>query len=64
MVCRYLSDIVLMPFGQVDSALGRKKEGTGLGLLLVRAMTELHGGYLSLDSSPGNGTTATLLIPA
>jgi signal transduction histidine kinase len=53
-----------MPFDQVDSALGRKNEGTGLGLLLVRAMTELHGGYLSLDSSPGNGTTATLLIPA
>ncbi len=57
-------DKVLTPFGQVDSALARENQGTGLGLPLVRAMIELHGGELSLDSSPGNGTTATLRLPA
>ena len=55
---------VLTPFGQVDSALARENQGTGLGLPLVRAMIELHGDKLLLDSSPGNGTTATLLMPA
>ena len=55
---------VLLPFGQVDSALARENQGTGLGLPLVRAMIELHGGELLLNSSPGTGTTATLLMPA
>ncbi|MGB0575346.1 MAG: ATP-binding protein [Alphaproteobacteria bacterium] len=55
---------VLMPFGQVDSALARENQGTGLGLPLVQAMIELHGGELMLDSFPGNGTTASLRLPA
>ena len=55
---------VLTPFGQVDSALARENQGTGLGLPLVRAMIELHGGELSLDSAPGKVTTATLQLPA
>ena len=57
-------DKALTAFGQVDSALARENQGTGLGLPLVRAMIELHGGELSLDSSPGNGTTARLSLPA
>ncbi len=55
---------VLTFFGQVDSALARENQGTGLGLPLVRAMIEQHGGELSLDSTPGSGTTATLPLPA
>jgi signal transduction histidine kinase len=56
-------DKVLAPFGQVDSGLGRKYEGTGLGLPLSRGFTELHGGRLILDSAPGEGTTVTVTLP-
>ena len=54
---------VMAPFGQADSALHRRYEGTGLGLPLVKSYMELHGGVLRLDSAPGEGTTATLLFP-
>jgi signal transduction histidine kinase len=53
----------LEPFGQVDSRLSRKYEGTGLGLPLTRQMAELHGGSLTLDSTPGDGTTVTVTLP-
>jgi signal transduction histidine kinase len=54
----------LRPFGQIDSRLARKYQGTGLGLPLARSMTELHGGKLVLESAPGRGTTATVWLPA
>ncbi|HEX7967403.1 MAG TPA: PAS-domain containing protein [Stellaceae bacterium] len=53
----------LRPFGQIDSRLARKYQGTGLGLPLARSMAELHGGRLELQSIPGEGTTATLWLP-
>lgn len=55
---------VLKPFVQVDGSLARKHDGTGLGLPLVKAMAELHGGRLVLDSVEGQGTTATIVLPA
>ncbi len=54
----------MAPFGQVDSALSRKYEGTGLGLPLTRALAELHGATLELTSELGAGTTATVRFPA
>ncbi len=54
----------LEPFGQVDSSLARKYEGAGLGLPLTRQMAELHGGSLTLESVPGQGTAATVTLPA
>jgi signal transduction histidine kinase len=51
-------------FGQVDNSLSRKFEGTGLGLPLVKAFTELHGGTFALQSQPGIGTTALVRFPA
>jgi signal transduction histidine kinase len=55
---------VLEPFQQVASPLSRKYEGTGLGLPLVKGLTELHGGSLCLESAEGKGTTAAVHLPA
>jgi signal transduction histidine kinase len=54
---------VLQPFVQVDSALNRTHNGTGLGLPLAAAMVELHGGKLVIDSEPGRGTTVKAYFP-
>lgn len=55
---------VMLPFGQADSGLARKFEGTGLGLPLAKAMMELHDGRLDLVSKPDHGTTVTMRFPA
>ena len=55
---------VLQPFVQVNSAYTRKQAGTGLGLPLVRILAELHGGYLTLSSTPGSGTLVSIHLPA
>jgi two-component system OmpR family sensor kinase len=38
-------------------------DGSGLGLSIVRAITEAHGGWVSVDSAPGHGATFTLTLP-
>lgn len=43
---------------------GRKHAGTGLGLSVVRAFAELHGGRLDIESRPGGGTTIGVFFPA
>ena len=53
----------LEPFGQIDSSLSRQFRGTGLGLPLTRSLIELHGGAMSIDSTPGKGTRVTLSFP-
>jgi signal transduction histidine kinase len=53
----------LTPFGQIDSSLARRYQGTGLGLPLARSMTELHGGRLEIESAPGSGTAVTVWLP-
>ena len=55
--------IALQPFGQVDSFQARKHSGTGLGLPLVKAMVELHGGSLEIRSAPGRGTSVSVQLP-
>ena len=54
----------LQPFNQVDSSLGRKYEGTGLGLPLSQRLMHLHDGTLEIDSALGQGTSVTLCFPS
>jgi signal transduction histidine kinase len=56
--------VALTPFGQVDSRLSRRFEGTGLGLPLAQGLTEMHGGAFEIESTPGQGTTVTVRLPA
>ncbi len=56
-------DKVLRPFGQADTPQNGQQEGTGLGLPLVKAMAELHGALLVIDSTPNKGTTAAIRFP-
>ncbi|MFN5856198.1 MAG: response regulator [Pseudanabaenaceae cyanobacterium] len=57
-------DRLFKPFMQIDSALNRKYEGTGLGLSLVRGMLELHGGQISVTSTVGVGSCFTIQLPS
>jgi signal transduction histidine kinase len=57
-------DRVLQPFEQVDSTMSRTHQGTGLGLPLVKAIMDLHGGSIVLKSIVGVGTCVTVTFPA
>jgi len=54
----------LEPFRQLDGSLSRRFEGTGLGLSIAKALAELHGGTLSIQSAVGEGTIVTIALPA
>jgi CheY-like chemotaxis protein/anti-sigma regulatory factor (Ser/Thr protein kinase) len=56
-------DKLFKPFIQIDSALNRKYEGTGLGLALVKQIVELHGGRVELTSELGVGSCFTVDLP-
>ena len=54
---------VLMPFGQVDNAESHTKGGTGLGVPLSKALTELHQGRFAITSRLGEGTEVAFWLP-
>ncbi len=56
-------NMLFQPFVQVDSNLNRSYEGTGLGLVLVSRITDLHKGQVNLESKPGQGTRVTVRLP-
>jgi PAS domain S-box-containing protein len=50
-------------FYKVDSARSTNRGGAGLGLAIVRKIVTLHGGTVSVESAPGNGSTFTVTMP-
>jgi len=51
------------PFAFGDAAFTREHEGVGLGIAISRAIAELSGGHLAIDSSPALGTTVAVSLP-
>jgi signal transduction histidine kinase len=56
--------LAVQPFQQIDNRLARRYDGAGLGLSIVKAMMERHGGRLAIESRPDAGSRVTLLFPA
>ncbi|MFZ1990672.1 MAG: ATP-binding protein, partial [Alphaproteobacteria bacterium] len=54
---------VMERFGQVENALSRTRGGIGLGLPIVKALAELHGGTLAIESAQGKGTVVRVHLP-
>ena len=57
-------DKLFLKFRQLDGSATRSRGGTGLGLAIVKALTEQHGGSVAVASTPGDGTTFTVTLPA
>jgi PAS domain S-box-containing protein len=56
--------VALEPFSQLEQSQCRSHDGTGLGLPLARRLTEMHGGSLEIESTPGAGTTVHIVLPS
>jgi len=55
--------VALEVFGQVESSVARKHQGTGLGLPIAVGLAELHGGSLAVRSEKGVGTEVIVILP-
>lgn len=56
-------DRIFEAFNQVDDSSSKRAKGVGLGLSIVKNLTELHGGKVSLESELGKGSTFTVKMP-
>lgn len=54
---------LFQPFVQLDSSLSRQYAGTGLGLVLAQRMANMHGGSISVESTPGQGSRFIISLP-
>jgi PAS domain S-box-containing protein len=56
--------VALQPFGQVESSMTRRHQGTGLGLPLTKALVEGQSGRMRIESARGKGTRVEIWLPA
>ena len=54
---------IFEPFYRGDSSRSRRQGGSGLGLALVQALVQAHGGRVSVESQPGQGAKVTIILP-
>jgi signal transduction histidine kinase len=54
---------LFQPFVQLDARLAREYSGTGLGLVLVKHLAELHGASVEVESTFGQGSRFTVVLP-
>ncbi len=57
-------DMIFERFKQVENSTANDREGTGIGLYLVKALVEMHGGKISVEGREGEGTTFIVELPA
>lgn len=55
---------IFEPFSQRQAYLAGERQGAGLGLPISKALIELHGGTIRIESTPGEGTTVHFTLPA
>jgi signal transduction histidine kinase len=55
--------LIFEAFQQASVGTGALQEGTGLGLAIVKKLVELHGGTVSVESAPGEGSCFTVTLP-
>ena len=55
--------LVVLPFHRRKKAFDGSHQGAGIGLPFAKAILELHGGRLDIESTPGAGTTVTIALP-
>lgn len=56
-------DLIFERFRQVDSSLSRNREGSGIGLSLIKSFVEMHGGKITVKSEVGVGTNFIIELP-
>jgi protein-histidine pros-kinase len=54
---------LFVEFHQLDASAAKKYQGTGLGLALTKRLAEAHGGRVSVQSTPGTGSTFSAVLP-
>jgi PAS domain S-box-containing protein len=54
---------LFVEFQQLDSGFAKTQQGTGLGLVLTKRIAEGHGGHVTVDSTPGEGSTFSAILP-
>jgi protein-histidine pros-kinase len=54
---------LFVEFQQLDAGTAKRYQGTGLGLALTKRIAEAHGGHVAVSSTPGSGSTFSVILP-